>query len=63
KYSNVFAAERWYRNFAAANGIVIIGGYNPSSIGLDNKAFFDGMHMRRGAQSEYVQKALTELNL
>ena len=63
KYSNVFAAERWYRSFAAENGVVIIGGYNPSSIGLDDKAFFDGMHMRRGAQGEYVKKALMNLNL
>ena len=58
KYKCVFEAEKWYRDFAATNGITVIGSYNPASMGFTEKDFLDGMHTKREPVNEYLKMAL-----
>ena len=58
KYKCVFESEKWYRDFAAANGITVVGGNNPASMGLTEKDFLDGMHTKREPVNEYLKMAL-----
>jgi hypothetical protein len=43
---NVQLAEKFFRDLAKANAIPVVGSYNPAPYGLENKHFYDGMHLR-----------------
>lgn len=56
-YKQVFAAEKYYINFAKRNNIKIYGTYNPKKLNLSEKDFYDGIHLK-----ETVIKRLNILN-
>lgn len=58
KYGCVFQAEHWFREFAKENSIEMIGSYNPTEMGFDGTAFFDGMHLKRFVLKDYIKKEL-----
>jgi hypothetical protein len=37
-------AASWIKEYAKINNIPVIGDFNPSALGLDNSAFYDGVH-------------------
>lgn len=45
-YKQVFAAEKYYINFAKRNKIKIYGAYNPKKLNLSEKDFYDGLHLK-----------------
>lgn len=56
-YNKVFAAEKYYVNFAKRNKIKIYGAYNPAKLNLSEKDFYDGIHLK-----ENIVKRLNILN-
>ncbi|MGM0499995.1 MAG: hypothetical protein ACQERL_07310, partial [Bacillota bacterium] len=46
KYHIIYEVEEFIREFAAKNGIEVVGDYNPSELELDKNDFHDGMHPR-----------------
>lgn len=58
KYNMVFSAERYFKDLATKKGLIIWGAYNPASIGLTDKDFFDGMHLKKNS----VDKLLMSLS-
>lgn len=60
QYKNAFEAGAWAKDFAADQGIDIIGAYNPQEMGVGKDAFIDGMHMKRQYQSRYVMSFLKD---
>lgn len=49
KYSNVFKAENYIREYSKKNNILVIGSYNPYKFNLKNYDFIDGMHCKDSA--------------
>lgn len=47
RYSKVFEAELWFKNFALTHNIEVIGSYNPADMGLNEYDFLDGGHVKR----------------
>lgn len=54
KYAEVFAAQEFFTDFAKEHGIVVLGNYNPSEMGLEDKDFIDGMHLRRNSLTQWL---------
>lgn len=46
KYRMVMASETYFTEFAKQNHIPILGSYNPKKTHLQEKDFYDGMHLR-----------------
>lgn len=55
KYSGVTEAESWVRKLGAAEGISVVGSYDPSRLGYSSADFYDGHHVR-----EYRLRQLLE---
>ncbi len=46
QYSAIFESERFYTQYALQHGIPFYGSYNPLIVGISEKGFYDGFHMR-----------------
>jgi hypothetical protein len=46
EYQCVDQSEKWCRAFAAAQGVVITGAFDPTPFGLVSADFYDGMHCK-----------------
>lgn len=57
EYENVLKAQTYFKNFALANNIKIIGSYDPQAMQLTSKDFFDGMHMQEKSINKLFQTA------
>ncbi|MEM6631690.1 MAG: hypothetical protein AAF694_18580 [Bacteroidota bacterium] len=52
-YRSVLKAERYYKRFAAKNGLLLMGSYNPHNMYLNPEDFYDGMHLSRESTQKF----------
>lgn len=47
RYSQVFKADSWFKDYATTHNIEVFGSYNPADMGLNEDDFLDGGHLKR----------------
>ena len=52
-HAGFFEVEPYVRGYAAEQGITVLGGYDPLSLGLTEEDFFDGLHVRTSGIGEF----------
>lgn len=52
-HAGFFEVEPYLREFAAREGIPVIGSYDPSLLGLTEEDFYDGLHVRSSGISKF----------
>lgn len=60
RYANVLRAEDYFYSFAKKNHIQIIGSYNPNLIGISEKDFYDGMHLKTTSLRGFFKKNISQ---
>ena len=52
-YQAVLSAEKYYKNYASSNGLLLLGSYNPHNMYLNPEDFYDGMHLSRESTQKF----------
>lgn len=52
-HAGFFEVEPYLRDYAAQQGITVVGSYDPRVLGLTEEDFFDGLHVRTSGIAEF----------
>ena len=55
EYKIVLNVESYFRAVSAKNNIPLFGSYNPKTCGLDEKDFYDEMHLKREPEVQLME--------
>jgi hypothetical protein len=61
--NGVVPAAKWVEEYAIANNIPVVGGFNPADFDLKNTDFYDGVHCKNEKLNALVYEGLKSLDI